>query len=137
MTHSRLTLIAALLLGCLYLGTSLADAPVAPKGVAIKVLLRTTVSGDASKEAIVASGELQPSATTGRHIHPGDEYGTVLQGELEISVDGQPAKRVKAGEAYHNARDVIHETRNVGAGVARIVSTFIIEKGQPISKPVP
>ena len=84
----------------------------------------------------MATAEFAPGATTGRHTHPGDEYATLLEGELELLMEGQPARRVLAGEAYHNARDVVHETRNVGPGAARILSTFVIEKGQPIMKPV-
>src|SRR5688500_7902510 len=83
-------------------------------GIGIKVLLRTTLSGDESKEVIVASAEFPRGSTTGRHIHPGDEYATVLEGTLELLVEGQQPKRVNAGESYHNAANVIHETRNIG-----------------------
>lgn len=116
---------------------SASPAKTAPTAAAIvvKVLLRTIVSGDDTREAIIASGELAPGGSTGRHTHPGDEYATLVEGELEVLVEGQPAKRIKAGEAYHNGRDVIHETRNVGSGVARLVSTFVVAKGQPIAKP--
>jgi quercetin dioxygenase-like cupin family protein len=105
-------------------------------GLAVKPLLRTTVSGDATKEAVVATAEFAPGGTTGRHFHPGDEYATVLEGALELRVDGRAPRRVRAGEAYHNPRGVIHETRNVGNGRARVASTFIIEKGKPLLEPV-
>ena len=112
-----------------------ADEAPRPK-MTVKVLMKTTVSGDESREAIVGMAEFPPGASTGRHTHPGDEYATVLEGELEIVMDGQPTKHVKAGEAYHNERDVIHETRNAGTVAAKVVSTFVIAKGQPISRPV-
>ncbi len=102
----------------------------------VKVLLRTTFSGDDSKETLIATAEIPPGASTGRHTHPGDEYATVIEGALEVRVDGQPPKRVNAGEAYHNAGGVVHESRNIGAGPARVVSTFVIEKGKPIMQPV-
>ena len=111
-----------------------ADQAAKPK-MSVKVLMKTTMSGDESREAIIGMGEFPPGASTGRHTHPGDEYATVLEGELEILMDGQPTKHVKAGEAYHNARDVVHETRNTGTAVAKVVSTFVIAKGQPIMKP--
>jgi quercetin dioxygenase-like cupin family protein len=106
-----------------------------PAGFSTKTLLRTTLSGDAGKEAIIATAELAPGASTGRHTHPGDEYATVLQGMVEIRVDGQEPKRVGAGDAYHNAKGVLHETRSVGTVPAKLVSTFIIDKGQPITQP--
>lgn len=64
------------------------------------------------------------------------EYVIVLEGTLELLVDGREPRRVNAGEAYHTAKGVIHETRNVGPGVARVSTTFITEKGQPLTQPV-
>lgn len=107
-----------------------------PAGAIIKPLLRTTLSGDPTKDVIIASAEFPAGSTTGRHIHPGDEYATLLEGELEILVDGKPPLRVKAGESYHNARNVIHETKSVGKVPARLVSTFVIDKGASLSQPV-
>ena len=107
-----------------------------PQGLSVKPLLKSTVSGDDRKETFVAFAEFAPGGTTGRHTHPGDEYATVLEGTVELRVDGREARRVSAGEAYHNARGVIHETRNVGPGSARVLSTFVIEKGRPLLEPV-
>lgn len=126
--------VVAVALSALTVGSS-ADEASRPK-MSVKLLMKTTVSGDESREAIVGMGEFPPGASTGRHTHPGDEYATVLEGELEILMDGQPTKHVKAGEAYHNERDVVHETRNAGSVTAKVVSTFVIARGQPISRPV-
>jgi quercetin dioxygenase-like cupin family protein len=101
-----------------------------------KLLLKSSFSGDATKEALVLSAELAPNASTGRHTHPGDEYGTVLEGELEVLVQGHEPRRVKAGESYHNAKGVVHESRNPTNSPTRLLSTFIIEKGQPVVQPV-
>jgi quercetin dioxygenase-like cupin family protein len=104
-------------------------------GVTAKPLIRTTVSGDEGKQAYVLAIEFAPGATTGRHTHPGDEYAAVLEGTLELRLDGQAPRRVTAGEAYHNARGIVHETVNVGNGPARTVATFVIEQGKPITVP--
>jgi quercetin dioxygenase-like cupin family protein len=101
----------------------------------IKPLLRTAVSGDDSKEAVIVAGELPPGGTTGRHTHPGDEYTVVIQGTLELRADGREPQRVTAGQAYHNPRGLVHEARNVGDGPARVSITFIIDKGQPVTQP--
>lgn len=136
MKHSR-TLLSAAVLATLVLGVlSARSAHTQPRGFTAKSLLRTTVSGDDTKEAVIATVEFAPGGTTGRHTHPGDEYATVLEGTLELRVEGHEPRRVSAGEAYHHAKGVIHETRNVGEVPARVVSTFVIEKGKPISQPV-
>lgn len=106
-----------------------------PQGFKPTPLMRAPLSGDDSREAVVATAEFAPGGTTGRHTHPGDEYGTLLEGTLEILVEGEAPRQVHAGEAFHNARGVVHESRNVGPGIARVVSTFVITKGKPISEP--
>ena len=100
-----------------------------------KLLLRTTLSGDDAKEVVIGTAEYAPRATTGRHTHPGDEYGVVLQGTLEIRADGQSPVRVNTGEAFHNVKGIIHETRNVGEDTARVAVTFVLDKGKPLSQP--
>lgn len=114
-------------------GAAWAQAP----GVAGKPLMRAALSGDDTKDTLMLSIEFAPGATTGRHTHPGDEYAVVLEGTLELRLEGQPAKRVSAGQAYHNPRGVVHETVNVGQGIARTVATFVLEKGKPTTTPAP
>ena len=110
-------------------------AAVAPKFV-IKPLLRAPFTGDDSKETVVVVGEFPPGSTTGRHTHPGEEYATVIEGSLELLADGREVRRVSAGEAYHNPRGLVHEARNVGNVPARLVATFVIDKGKPAMQPV-
>ncbi|TWO70654.1 cupin domain-containing protein [Caenimonas sedimenti] len=106
-------------------------------GVTSKPLLRTSLSGDSTKESVLIAIEFSPGATTGRHSHPGDEYAAVLQGTLELRLEGQPPRRVTAGEAYHNPQGVVHETINVGETVAKTVATFVVEKNKPVVVPAP
>jgi quercetin dioxygenase-like cupin family protein len=104
-------------------------------GFAITPLLRTPLAGDASREVLIASGQFETGGTTGRHTHPGEEYATVIEGTIEVAMDGQTPRRYAAGEAYHNVRGVVHETRNIGETRARVVSTLIIDAGRPPSEP--
>ena len=80
--------------------------------------------------------EFLPGSSTGRHFHPGDEYAAVVEGELQLNVDGQPLRTAKAGDGYHNTAGNVRETKNASSVPARVVSTLIIEKGKPISVPV-
>lgn len=105
-------------------------------GVNAKPLLRTTLSGDDSKETIMLSVEFAPGGTTGLHLHNGDEYTFVLQGTLELTAEGRETRRVTAGEAYHNPRGLVHQAKNVGDTPALVRITFIIEKGKPITESV-
>ena len=112
------------------------DASAQVPGLTIKPLLRTTLSGDDTKESVMVLAEFAPGSGTGRHTHPGDEYTFVLQGTLEISGEGREPRRVTVGDVYHNPRGLIHEARNVGDIPARVAVTFVIDKGKPITQPV-
>nr|AIA16145.1 Cupin domain protein [uncultured bacterium] len=112
--------------------SAIAQAP----GVVAKPLLRTTLSGDDTKESVMLAVEFAPGAGTGRHTHPGDEYTTVLEGTLELRADGREVRRVNAGDVYHNPRGLIHEARNVGDKPARVAITFVVDKGKPVTQPV-
>jgi quercetin dioxygenase-like cupin family protein len=106
-------------------------------GFTITPLLQSTFGDDASKDALVLTVELAPGSSTGRHTHPGDCYGTVFEGVVELHVEGREARWMSVGEAYHNPRGTIHEFRNIGEKPARLVNTMVVDKGQPRLQPVP
>lgn len=124
--------LAALALCCSALALAQSATPTPP-------LKRTEiVRGDVSvpnREAIVAHIEIAAGATAPRHTHPGDEISYFLGGEGELLVDGQPPRRLKAGEAFIIPAGVVHAARNPGAEPARLVGVYILEKGQPLATP--
>ena len=95
-------------------------------------LQHESLSGVPGKESFVLEVRYPPGAATGWHIHHGDEYTAVIEGALELRVEGSPPRRLGAGEAYHNAAGVVHETRNVGAAPARAIATLVVDKGKPL-----
>jgi quercetin dioxygenase-like cupin family protein len=117
------------------LGVSFAqDAAPPPK---VKLLMKNeVVSSVPSKEAYLLDIDWGVGSSTGRHIHPGDEYAEIVEGELQLNVEGQPAKIVKAGETYHNLAAIVHETKNVSGKPARSIAVLIIDKGRPPTEPV-
>lgn len=126
----------AMLAAACAIAASLPCAAQSARGVTARPLLHAGLSGDEEKETVIAAIEFAPGATTGLHTHPGDEYATVLEGTLELRPQGQPPRRVRIGEAYHNPRGLVHETVNVGEGTAKTLSTFVVDKGRPLSIPV-
>lgn len=98
-------------------------------------LLKSSVSGDPNKEAVMISVEWPPNATTGRHTHPGDEYATVLEGELLTRADGGEWRTIGAGQSYHQVAGVVHETK-AGEKPAKSIGVLVVEKGKPLVQPV-
>jgi quercetin dioxygenase-like cupin family protein len=75
--------------------------------------------------------ELSPEAPAIRHKHPGEEIIYVLEGSLEYAIDGRPPQTYRAGEALMVPAETPHSVRNVGAGNAAELATYVIEKGKP------
>ncbi len=106
-------------------------------GFVARPLLQSTVEGDANKEVAMLSITIAPGGSSGRHTHPGDCYGTVFEGKVELRVDGREPRLVSAGDAWHNPRGAVHELRNVGDSPVRVVNTLVVDKGKPRMQPVP
>ena len=88
------------------------------------------------REVVTAVGEFQPGASAGRHTHPGEEVGYVLEGTIVVEVDGKSAVTLTAGKAFVIPAGAIHNAKNTGSGAAKVVSSYIVEKGKPLATPV-
>jgi len=87
------------------------------------------------REAVIARVELMPGASAGRHTHPGDEISYVMEGEAEILVEGQPARKVKTGEAFVIPAGAKHDARNTGTAPLKMVGVYVVDKGKPLATP--
>ena len=88
------------------------------------------------RHAVVARVEFIPGGAAGRHTHPGEELGYVVSGTLQLLVDGQPPRTIKAGEVFFVPAGVVHDGKNVGKGKAVVLATYVVEKGKPVASPV-
>lgn len=79
--------------------------------------------------------EVDPGVMIGRHTHPGIESGYVVEGELELPIDGQGPKALKPGDAFQVPPNTPHGGSKNGAKKATIISTYIVEKGKPLASP--
>jgi quercetin dioxygenase-like cupin family protein len=91
----------------------------------------------AGHEGVQAVAEIQPAAQSGRHTHPGEEIGYVLEGTVRIDIEGMPAKTLKAGEGFVIPAGKVHNATNTGSGVTKVLGTYIVEKGKPLATTVP
>jgi quercetin dioxygenase-like cupin family protein len=104
-------------------------------------LKRTVVyTGDVSvpgREAVVAQVEIAPGARAGRHTHPGDEISYVIEGEGELLIEGQPPRKIKAGDGFVVAAGLKHDAHNTGAQTLKLAGVYVVEKGKPLATPAP
>ena len=125
----RIPTLAALLLITSML---LAQAPAAFK----RTVLQQADLSVAGREAVTALAELQPGAVAGRHTHFGEEVGYVLDGSVTVEIDGKPPMALTAGKAFIIPAGAVHNAKNTGSGLAKILATYIVEKGKPLATPI-
>jgi len=87
-------------------------------------------------ETVIGTAEIVSNVSIGRHSHPGAESGYVLEGELVLVVEGQPDKTLKTGESYQIPVGAIHDAKARPSG-AKVLATYVVEKGKPLSTPAP
>jgi quercetin dioxygenase-like cupin family protein len=90
------------------------------------------------KEIVIGTATLPAGSGIAYHTHPGDESGYVLKGNLILKVQGQPDRLLKPGDSFFNPRLVVHSLVTVpGQEGGMAVSTWIIDKGQPLASAAP
>jgi len=123
-------LIAALTVAAM--GTLAAQAPAVKRTILQKMDLSAP-----GREAVMAIGEFPSGSETGRHTHPGEEITFVQDGPFVVEIDGQPAKTLKSGEGFTIPAGAIHNGHPPAGGTAKVIITYVVEKGKPITTPAP
>jgi len=130
---------ALILGGCAMTPRPQATATTPPAAAASGGLSRVMVGrSDLSvpgREAVIARVEVAPGAKAGRHSHPGEEISYIMEGEALLLIDGQPPRRVKAGESFVIPAGVVHDAHNDTTAPTKLVGVFVVEKGKPLATP--
>jgi quercetin dioxygenase-like cupin family protein len=130
-THRIFTAAAALLIAA-GLALPLAQAQEVSLGDIKRTdLLRNDLSAP-GREVIQVLVEFGPGVEAARHSHPGEELVYVTEGALEYRLEGRAPLVVKAGEVLFIPHGTPHAVKNVGAGKAAELATYIVEKGKPL-----
>jgi quercetin dioxygenase-like cupin family protein len=98
-------------------------------------LQRGDVAGVAGREVVQAMAEIPAGVAAGRHTHPGEEFGYVVDGTVLVEIDGKPAQTLKAGQSFLIPAGAVHNATNKSGAVARVLATYVVEKGKPLATP--
>ncbi len=130
------------LLALLVAALAFATRPAGAQAAATPSPLKRTITGQhplsvAGREAVQASVELAAGGVAPRHLHHGEEVGTILEGTGVLEVAGQPPQALAAGSAFFIPANTPHLVRSTGTGPLKLVAVYIVETGQPLATPVP
>jgi len=122
---------------CLGLGVlsfALTGAAVAQQGGIKRTPLQKVEFPD-GYVTVTGLAELPPGAAAGRHTHPGIETGYVLEGELNLEIDGQPAKLLKPGDSYQIPAGAVHDAKVHGDKSMKVLGVYVVDKTKPLASP--
>jgi quercetin dioxygenase-like cupin family protein len=89
------------------------------------------------REAVIASVSIAPGGSAGHHTHPGEEITYVIEGQVDIMVEGKPTLHLKAGDGFIIPAGAKHDARNTGTEPVKLAAIYVVEKGKPLATPAP
>ncbi len=131
----RQTTLIGLALSALLAGPAFAQPAPPPPGVTVKALQTVPLTDTATKQVVLNAVTMEPGTAVNVHNHPGDCIGTVIEGTVDLLLEGREPRRMVAGDSFANPRGVPHQFRNVGTTPARLVNTVVADKGVPPTTP--
>jgi len=87
-------------------------------------------------ESVTAIAEFQPGGTVGRHTHPGEEIGYILEGTIVLEQDGKEAVTLGPGKTFFIPAGTVHNATNKTSAVAKVLANYFVESGKPVASPV-
>jgi len=99
-----------------------------------RILMKRTDGPVEGYETLEMRVEFDPGVVVPRHTHPGVESGYVLEGGVELTIEGESPLALKAGEAFQVPTGKPHAARN-GDVKTVLADTYIVEKGKPLASP--
>ena len=96
-------------------------------------VLKTELQGEDGREANIVRFDVEPGWETERHIHPGHVFVYVLEGSVEVDVEGKEPQTFSAGEAFYERPDLPMTARTAGADEgAKLIVFQVGPTGEPL-----
>jgi quercetin dioxygenase-like cupin family protein len=89
------------------------------------------------REIVQVLTEIPPGIASGWHTHPGEEVGYILAGDVEMRVAGRATMILRAGDGFLIPPRTPHNARDIGPETGRMLSTYLVEPGQPLATLTP
>ena len=88
------------------------------------------------RELVQVETEIPAGVESGWHIHPGEEVGYIVAGQVEMTVQGRSTAVLKPGDGFLIPPRTPHNARDLGPDTGRMLSSYLVESGQPLSTAV-
>jgi quercetin dioxygenase-like cupin family protein len=85
------------------------------------------------REIVQVLTEIPCGVESGWHVHPGEEVGYILAGTVQMMIQGQTTLILHAGDPFLMPPGTPHNALDIGPGTGQMLSTYIVETGQPLA----
>jgi quercetin dioxygenase-like cupin family protein len=114
-----------------------ANSPQPPRDALAGTLKRTEIQHSPSsipgREIVQVLTEIPAGVESGWHTHPGEEVGYIVAGMVEMAIHGRATLTLRAGDGFLIPPGIPHNARDLGPGTGHMLSTYIVEAGQPLA----
>jgi quercetin dioxygenase-like cupin family protein len=87
----------------------------------------------AGREIVQVLTEIPVGVESGWHTHPGEEVGYIVEGTVEMRIRDADTLTLHAGDGFLIPPRTPHNARDLGPGTGRMLSTYIVEIGEPLA----
>ena len=126
---------AATVAATLVAATAATAAPAAPAPNAAVRTMFEQVDATPNQEVHFGSAKFPANGVSAPHTHPGVEMLVILEGQVEFRINGQ-ARTLRVGDHLQVPRDTPHSAIAAASG-ATMSNVWVVDKGKPMSTPVP
>jgi quercetin dioxygenase-like cupin family protein len=96
--------------------------------------LQHAASSIPGREIVQVLTEIPAGVESGWHMHPGEEVGYILAGTVQMQIKDQPTLTLRAGDPFLMPPRTPHNALDLGPETGQMLSTYIVEVGQPIAE---
>ena len=85
------------------------------------------------REIVQVLTQIPCGVESGWHIHPGEEVGYIVAGTVKMMIQDQPTLTLHAGDGFLISPRTAHNALDVGPETGQMLSTYIVEIGEPLA----
>ena len=98
-----------------------------------RTVLQRSASSVPGREIVQVLTEIPVGVASGWHVHPGEEVGFIVAGTVRMEIADRPTLLLNAGDPFLIPPRVPHNALDLGPGTGRMLSTYFVEVGEPLS----
>jgi quercetin dioxygenase-like cupin family protein len=85
------------------------------------------------REIVQVLTEIPAGVESGWHFHPGEEVGYILAGTVQMEIEDSATLILNPGDGFLIPPRTRHNALDLGPEVGMMLSTYIVEVGQPLA----